>query len=105
MTKPKSRFLLCVILCVFASLRSIQFAHAAVGDGKVVALDHYYNYQLLPDGTQFHYIWEDKKNSGYSQFGDVWKHFGATLASVDHAPTRQDLNHYSVYMIVNPCNA
>jgi unsaturated rhamnogalacturonyl hydrolase len=107
MKPPNSnlQFFLCVLLCVSASLRYIQSARADVGDGKVVALDHYYNYQLNPQGEQFHYIWADKKNSGYSQFGDVWKHYGATLAKVDHAPTRQDLDQYSVYIICNPCNA
>src|ERR1700722_5302689 len=109
MTKSNTilRSLLRVLLCVSASLCSIRAALAddLPGTGKVVALDHFYNYQLLPNGTQFHYIWADKKNSGYSQFGDVWKHYGATLSKIDHAPTRQDLDRCSVYIICNPCNA
>jgi unsaturated rhamnogalacturonyl hydrolase len=37
-----------------------------------------------------------------SKFGDVWKQYGTTLAKLDHAPKREDLNKYSIYMIVNP---
>jgi unsaturated rhamnogalacturonyl hydrolase len=76
-------------------------ADLAIGQGKVVCLDYFFNHQEK-NGVQFHYIWDDTKASGYSKFGDVWKQYGATLASLTHAPTRDDLNHYSIYIIVNP---
>lgn len=78
---------------------------AAIGDGKVVGLDEYFNDQIKPDGTPFHYIWEDTKNSGYSEFGKVWQSYGATLASIKHSPTPDDLNKLSIYIICNPDNA
>jgi unsaturated rhamnogalacturonyl hydrolase len=98
---------LCVLLCVSASLCSIGSAlgDALPGDGKVVGLDYYYNYQVRPDGTQFHYIWDDTKNSGYSQFGDVWKKYGAAITAVKEAPTADDLRGLSIYIICNPDNA
>ncbi len=76
-------------------------AQEAVGRGKVVGLDVFYNHQVR-DGKPFHYIWKDTAASGYSQFGDVWRQCGATLGELDKAPTLDDLRKFSVYIIVNP---
>jgi unsaturated rhamnogalacturonyl hydrolase len=76
-------------------------SNAEIGKGKVVALDYFFNHQMR-DGTQFHYIWDDTKLSGYSKFGQVWEQYGATLAKLTTAPTRQDLDRFSIYIIVNP---
>jgi unsaturated rhamnogalacturonyl hydrolase len=92
--------LLCV-LCVLCGL--IRSARADVGDGKVVCLDYFYNHQIK-NGKQFHYIWDDTAASGYSKFGEAWKHYGASLDKLQKAPTLDDLNKYSVYLIVNPNN-
>jgi unsaturated rhamnogalacturonyl hydrolase len=73
----------------------------ALGRGKVVGLDYFYNHQER-DGKQFHYIWDDTTVSGYSKFGDVWQQYGATLGKLEKAPTLQDLRKFSVYIIVNP---
>jgi unsaturated rhamnogalacturonyl hydrolase len=72
-----------------------------LGQGKVIGLDYYFNHQIK-NGEQFHYIWEDKKNSGFSKFGDVFKQYGSTLANLEEAPTRADLDKFSIYIIVNP---
>jgi len=72
-----------------------------LGQGKVVGLDYFFNHQIKA-GAQFHYIWEDKKNSGFSKFGDVFKQYGASLAKLEEAPTRADLDKFSIYIIVNP---
>ena len=56
----------------------------------------------MKNGTQFHYIWDDTKNSGYSKFAKVWEQYGATVASLPTAPTRKDLDQYSIFIIVNP---
>jgi unsaturated rhamnogalacturonyl hydrolase len=73
----------------------------ALGQGKVVGLDYFFNHQEK-NGQQFHYIWDDVKSSGYSRFGDIWKQFGASIASLPTEPTRDDLNKYSIFIIVNP---
>jgi unsaturated rhamnogalacturonyl hydrolase len=72
-----------------------------IGAGKVVGLDYFFNHQVK-NGQQFHYIWDDTKNSGYSKFGDVWKQEGAKITKLEHAPAADDLSHLSVYIIVNP---
>lgn len=73
----------------------------AIGHGKVVGLDYYFNHQVK-NGQQFHYIWDDTKASGYSNFGKIWEQYGATLASLPTAPTRKDLDRFSIYIVVNP---
>ena len=82
-------------------LAQTQPTDTALGAGKVVGLDYYFNHQVK-NGAQFHYIWDDTKLSGYSKFGDVWKQYGATLASLPTEPTRKDLDRYSIFIIVNP---
>ncbi len=74
---------------------------ADVGRGKIVGLDYFFNHQVK-DGVQFHYVWDDLKNSGYSKFGAVWEQFGAGLAKLERAPTRKDMDRFSVFIIVNP---
>ena len=74
---------------------------ADVGRGKVVGLDQFFNHQVR-DGVQFHYIWDDTKLSGYSKFAKVWEQYGAMLAKLTQAPTRNDLDRISIYIIVNP---
>jgi len=76
-------------------------ADQTIGQGKVVGLDYFFNHQVK-NGQQYHYIWDDTKTSGYSKFGQVWEQYGATLAGLGKAPTRDDLNKLSVYIIVNP---
>ncbi|MGA2232627.1 MAG: hypothetical protein ABSH22_17150 [Tepidisphaeraceae bacterium] len=75
----------------------------AIGAGKIVALDYYCNHQMR-NGTQAGYIWENTENDGYSDFGEIWKRAGATLARMEQAPSRKDLDRYSVYIIVSPSN-
>jgi unsaturated rhamnogalacturonyl hydrolase len=72
------------------------------GAGKVIALDVFYNHQVDKSGTPYHYIWQDTKNSGFSQFGDVFKSDGAQITTIAQAPTADDLKKTSIYMICNP---
>jgi len=94
------RMLVLVWLATGLSLGT-AVAQEAVGRGKVVGLDVFYNHQVR-DGKPFHYIWQDTADSGYSKFGDVWRQCGATLGELDKAPTLDDLRKFSVYIIVNP---
>ncbi len=72
-----------------------------LGKDKVVTEDHYFNHEVK-QGKQFHYVWDDTATSGFSRFGDVWHAFGATTAKLEKAPTRDDLNKTSIYLICNP---
>ena len=72
---------------------------------KVVMLDYFYNCEWKQAGavkTQFHYIWEDTANSGFSQLGEVIRRLGARLGELHCQPTRHLLGQCSVYIIVDP---
>lgn len=73
---------------------------------KTVGLDYYYNDEWEKDAAgkmiQFHYIWEDTANSGYSELGKVITGLGASLGELHSAPTLKKLKKFSIYIIVDP---
>ncbi|MFL9484004.1 hypothetical protein ACI6Q2_14590 [Chitinophagaceae bacterium LWZ2-11] len=74
---------------------------------QTVTLDYYFNNEYKKNATtgqleRFHYTWEDKASSGYSIWGDIFKMNGATLKSLEVAPTKENLKGTSVYIIVDP---
>ena len=73
---------------------------------KVVGLDYYFNHEFIKDKNgkevQYHYIWEDTANSGYSELGDVIKSLGAQLGELHQAPMLKKLKDMSIYIIVDP---
>lgn len=72
---------------------------------KIVALDYYFNCEwrrVDMSLVQYHYVWEDTMNSGFSQLGAIIKSLGAEIAAVHESPTSSLLRKYQVYMIVDP---
>jgi unsaturated rhamnogalacturonyl hydrolase len=88
-------------LSTFTRAAAPQAPDPSLGQGKIVALDQFFNHQEK-NGKQFHYVWSDTANTGFSKFGDVWKQNGAQITSFDHAPTADDLKKTSVYIICCP---
>ncbi|MDP9175751.1 MAG: hypothetical protein M3O30_18070 [Planctomycetota bacterium] len=86
-----------------ATQPTLSDADKKLGEHKVVGLDYFYNHQVR-NGKQFHYVWDDTANSGYSKLGAVFEQFGASLGKLEKAPTLDDLRKFSVYIIVNPNN-
>ena len=78
----------------------------SVGKGKTVTLDYYFNHEMRKDilgnTEQFHYIWEEMDNNGYSLFGNIFRRYGAKINSLKTAPTNENLKNSSVYIIVDP---
>ncbi len=76
------------------------------GNGKVVGLDYYFNHEMKKDKSgkevQYHYIWEDTANSGYSELGSVIKNLGAEIEELHTAPSLTGLKKFSIYIIVDP---
>ncbi len=68
---------------------------------KTVGLDYYFNNEEK-DGKQFHYIWEDEQNSGYSELGKLLKRLNANFTSIKEAPTPENLSGLDIYIIVDP---
>jgi unsaturated rhamnogalacturonyl hydrolase len=85
---------LCIVLCLAAS--------AACAQQKVV-LDNYYNHETSPKtGKPYHYLWDDEADSGFSQFGDLFRERGAEISTLNAEPEGSSLKEVSVYIIVDP---
>ncbi len=73
---------------------------------KTVVLDRYFNNEWKKDANgkqvRWHYTWEDRSNGGFAFLGDLFNRFGATTTNLDEAPTVQNLQKASVYIIVDP---
>ena len=75
---------------------------------QTVMLDYYFNHEThhgkSGDNERFHYMWEDKANTGFSILGDAFKRNGASLSSLETAPTVENLKPANIYIIVDPDN-
>ncbi len=70
---------------------------------KKVVLDNYYNNEISPKtNNPYHYIWSDKADSGFSQFGELFQSEGAEISMLAQEPTGSNLKGVSVYIIVDP---
>ncbi len=70
---------------------------------KRVVLDNYYNNEInAKTGLPFHYLWVDSANSGFSQFGDLFKAKGAVLSTLATKPDKQSLKNADIFIIVDP---
>jgi unsaturated rhamnogalacturonyl hydrolase len=76
------------------------------GKGKTVVLDYYFNNEWRKDASgrniRYHYTWDDRMNSGFALFGDVFHSYGAQTKSLESAPTKNNLKGADVYIIVDP---
>ncbi|MEI7502544.1 MAG: hypothetical protein WCJ61_04615 [Paludibacter sp.] len=70
---------------------------------KKVVLDNFYNNETnAKTNKPFHYIWEDKALSGFSELGDLFVAKGATISTLKEKPSNINLKQASVYIIVDP---
>jgi unsaturated rhamnogalacturonyl hydrolase len=78
----------------------------SLGKGKTVLLDYYFNNEWRKDATgtniRYHYTWDDRMNSGFALFGDVFHSYGAQTKFLETAPTKKNLKDANVYIIVDP---
>jgi len=81
---------------------------AAMGRGKTILLDAWFNSQTRKDATgqmvSYHYKWNDFSNSGYSLFGHLLREYGLKHDTLYEAPTVQNLGKAQIYLIVSPDN-
>jgi len=77
----------------------------AIGKGKTVLLDRYFNSEKKKDATganvYWHYVWEERGHPGFYTLGNIFERHGAKLTSLDAAPTAANLKAASVYVIVD----
>ncbi len=70
-----------------------------------VTLDCYYNCEWrLENGKriQYHYVWEDTANSGFSKLAGIIQELGLKVDELHGAPTAAVLSSTRVYIIVDP---
>lgn len=76
------------------------------GSGKVIGLDNFYNNEFRKNKAgreeQYHYIWTDTTNSGYSEFGKIFKENSAKLTTIKKPASYDALKNIDVYIIVDP---
>jgi unsaturated rhamnogalacturonyl hydrolase len=76
------------------------------GKGKTVTVDYYFNHEPKKDlgGVLIssHYTWNEMSYGGFSFLGDVFKSYGASLSTLEEAPTTNNLAKSDVYIIVDP---
>ncbi|GAB2819577.1 hypothetical protein GCM10027043_20190 [Ferruginibacter profundus] len=91
---------------LLAANEMAQVPTQSVGKGKTVMLDRWFNSEKKKDvtGTEiyWHYVWDEKSNSGFTTLQGIIERYGASVASLDVAPTAANLKKSSVYIIVDP---
>jgi unsaturated rhamnogalacturonyl hydrolase len=79
---------------------------ASVTKRKTVLLDRWFNSEKRKDVTgddqYWHYVWDERSHPGFYTLGKIFERYGATLTSLDVAPTAVNLKNASVYIIVDP---
>ncbi len=87
---------------VFSSLFFFLFYFSGAAQ-KVVALDNWFNHEIKSKtGKIYHYTWDDKAQSGFSQLGEIFKSRGAELKTIQEKPDKKVFKDVDVYIIVDP---
>ncbi len=85
-----------------------QAATQALGQGKSVLMDGWFNSQVRKDALGgehiFHYKWTTDSNEGDSFFGYAFQRYGVRLGELDGPPTAANLRSAQIYVIVSPDN-
>jgi unsaturated rhamnogalacturonyl hydrolase len=92
---------------IMASVEMEIAAENAVGQGKTVGLDYYFNHELRKNAftgqpEQWHYTWEERTHGGFWLWGNQLRELGAKTVAVPTAPTAASLKDLNVYVIVDP---
>jgi len=91
---------------ILASNEMEMAATQSIGRGKTITLDNYFNNEWKKDVTgkdvPFHYTWNDKANSGFAMLGDIFNIYGVKKNTSTSAPTKENLENSSIYIIVDP---
>jgi unsaturated rhamnogalacturonyl hydrolase len=91
---------------LMASNEMESAAGSALGRGKTVTLDCFFNNEVKKDATghvmRWHYKWEEMPNSGFFFWGNLFRNLGAKTQSLEAGPTAANLKNADVYIIVDP---
>jgi len=91
---------------LLAGSEMAQSATEALGQGKTVMLDAWFNSQARKNAAGqtelFHYKWDDDTNSGFAFFGRAFQRYGVSLVTLKTAPTIADLSKAQIYLMASP---
>lgn len=91
---------------LLAGSEMAQASTEALGQGKTVLVDAWFNSQMRKNAAGqtelFHYKWEDDANSGFAFFGRAFQRYGVKLGTLKTAPTVADLKRAQIYIISSP---
>ncbi|MBD2704340.1 glycoside hydrolase family 88 protein [Spirosoma sp. BT702] len=91
---------------IMASVEIEMADENAIGKGKTVAVDNYFNHESRKDYNgqpePFHYTWDDRQHSGFFWWGNIFMGLGAKTATITGPPTAASLKGTDVYIIVDP---
>jgi len=91
---------------ILAASEMETLTEAKPGKGKTVLLDQFFNNETRKNKqgntVSFHYTWEDRMNSGFALWGNLFRNQGATTTALQEAPTAANLKNASVYIVVDP---
>lgn len=83
-----------------------QSATQALGQGKTVLVDAWFNSQTRKNAAGqtelYHYKWTDDTNNGFAFFGRAFERYGVKLAEEKTAPTAADLKKAQIYILPSP---
>jgi unsaturated rhamnogalacturonyl hydrolase len=79
----------------------VDLLNNQIGKGKTIVVDNFFNNEYK-NGLKFHYLWNDRFDSGYSWLGGVFKDMGAKTETLLEEPTAQNLKNANVFIIVDP---
>jgi unsaturated rhamnogalacturonyl hydrolase len=91
---------------LLAGSEMAQSATEALGQGKTVMVDAWFNSQTRKNAAGqtelFHYKWDDDANPGFAFFGRAFQRYGVKLATLKTAPTVADLKKAQIYVMASP---
>jgi unsaturated rhamnogalacturonyl hydrolase len=91
---------------LLAGSEMAQSATEALGQGKTVLVDAWFNSQTRKNAAGqtelFHYKWDDDANPGFAFFGRAFQRYGVKLATLKTAPTLADLKKAQIYVMASP---
>lgn len=89
-------------------MHRVAGTRTAASPSREVLLDAWYNSQRRKNTAGelelFHYKWNDKTDSGFSLFGQIFRSDGMTTATLESPPTLAKLTGAKIYIIVSPDN-
>ncbi|MBC8082781.1 MAG: glycoside hydrolase family 88 protein [Hymenobacter sp.] len=92
---------------ILASVEMEIAAESALGKGKTVGLDNYFNHEtrknsLSSQPETWHYTWQERTHGGFYLWGNQFRELGASTVTVPTAPNAAALKGLGVYIIVDP---